>query len=285
MFRIGIIGTENSHARAFTKVFNEGEYDCKVVAVGGHYPEESKKLCEEFNLEFIADEPRDMLGRVDAVMVTARDGKYHLEMVRPFIEAGIPAFVDKPVTVSTEEALELAKLAKKKGVPVCGGSSVRHTYDILMLKNAAENGEVHGGMVSAPLNMHNEYSGFYFYSSHLAEMSLTIFGYNPKSVMAYENNDNVTALVKYDNYIVTNHFMNGCYKAYQGVVMRSDMNFSRSIDISLSYKHECDLFVNMLKTGKSDISLENLIIPVFYLNAVEKSYKTGVEEKIIIPEI
>ena len=70
---------------------------------------------------------------------------------------------------------------------------------------------VHGGSVSAPLNMHNEWGGFYFYASHLAEMSLTIFGYDPHSVAAFRSGDDVTAVVRYDRYNVTNHFMNGCY--------------------------------------------------------------------------
>lgn len=285
MYKIGIIGSENTHAEAFAKIFSENDYGCKLVAVGGHYIEESKKLFDTYNLEFIAEKPEDMLGKIDAVMVTARDGKYHLELVSPFIKAGIPAFVDKPITVNPEEALFLARLSKKHNVPICGGSSVRHTYDVLMLQNAVKTSEVHGGMVSAPLNMNSENSGFYFYSSHLAEMSMTIFGYNPKSVIAFENNDNVTAVVKYNDFLVTNHFMNMCYKSYHGIVFTPEKNISRPIDLSLSFKHEVDLFVSMLKTGKINTSLEELIKPVFYLNAVEKSYKEGIEIEIIKPNI
>ncbi|MBQ7033167.1 MAG: Gfo/Idh/MocA family oxidoreductase [Clostridia bacterium] len=289
MFRIGILGTENSHAAVFTDIFNAGNDfpDCKVVAVGGHYPEASQKIFEKHNLEFIAEKPEDLLGKVDAVMVTARDGKYHAEFVRPFLEAGIPAFIDKPITIDPAEALSLARLSKEKNVPIYGGSSLKCVYDVVMLQNVVKQqwGGVHGGSVYAPLSMVNEYGGFYFYTAHLAEMSMTIFGYDPQSVYAFRCGDDVTAVVRYDRYTVTNHFMEGCNRSYFGMVSCKDRNFAREVDISLCYKHECEEFVSMLRTGKAPRDLREIILPVYYLNAIEKSYNTGKEVAIEMPEI
>ena len=216
MYRIGILGSENSHASAFSEIFNKPDEngvfkypDCHVVAVGGHYPESNQEVFEKYGLDFIAEKPEDMLGKVDAVMVTARDGKFHPEFARPFVEAGLPLFIDKPFAVDRDEALALAKLAKSKHVPLVGGSSVKQTYDIRMMQHTVKSGlgGIHGGCVAAPVSMHNDYSGFFFYSSHLAEMSLTIFGYDPKAVTAFRNGDDVTVVVEYDKYDVTNHFM------------------------------------------------------------------------------
>ena len=295
MFRIGIIGSENSHAMAFAKIFNgldpncETQYpDMRVVAVGGHYPEESRKVFDACGLDFIADDPKDMLGKVDAVMVTARNGQFHPAFARPFIEAGIPAFIDKPFANDGEEALDLVRLAKKKGVPLVGGSSTKYVYDVQLLRNAVRYEErvgmgslegVHGGSVSAPLNMHNEWGGFYFYASHLAEISLTIFGYDPQSVTAFRSGDDVTAVVHYDRYNVTNHFMNGCY-SYTGAVYGKTKALYREIDIGMCYQHECESFTRMLRYGVQDHSYEQLVLPVYYLNAIEKSYETGVTQAI-----
>ena len=49
----------------------------------------------------------DLVGQVDGVMVTARDGKHHLPYVKPYLEAGIPVFMDKPITVKIDEAEEM----------------------------------------------------------------------------------------------------------------------------------------------------------------------------------
>ena len=283
MFKIGIIGSENSHAAAFMNIFqSDPAYsDIKVVGVGGIDAECNKKLYEEFKLDFIADKPEDMLGKVDAVMITARDGIYHAPYARPFLDDKLPMFIDKPFTVDQNEAVEFAQEAKKRGVLLTGGSSLKNCYDILMLKNEVQKDRsaVHGGTIIAPLNMNNPYSGFFFYSSHLAEMSLTVFGYDPEEITAFENNGNVTAVCRYKDFDVANLFMNGCYK-YFGQVVTKDRVYSRDVDESLIYKHECDEFVRMLRKSEMPRSYEELVAPVFYLNAIKQSYEKNRTVKI-----
>ncbi|MBQ3505991.1 MAG: Gfo/Idh/MocA family oxidoreductase [Clostridia bacterium] len=277
MYKIGIIGSENSHAAAFIEIFkNEPKYaELEVVCVGGMYDEANQTLNEKYGVEII-NSAEEMIGKVDAAMITCRDGKYHAGYAEPFIRAGIPLFVDKPFTTDAQEAFNLVQLARRENVPMVGGSAVKSCYDILMLKNAVEKDKksVKGGMMIAPLNMKNEYSGFYFYSSHLAEMCLNVFGYDPIAVTAKENNDNVAVLVEYEDYTVNLLFASSCGK-YFGQVVNADGIYSRDVDISIIYKHECEEFYNMLKNGSMKYTYEQLIKPVYFLNAIYKSYTTG----------
>ena len=287
MFRVGIIGSENSHAMAFARIFNGLEEgvsypDIRVTAVGGHYPEESRKVFDACGLDFIAETPEEMLGRVDAVMITARDGRFHGAFARPFIEAGLPAFIDKPFTSDYQEAISLARLAKEKGVPLVGGSSVKYAPQVLELKQAVESGalgKLYGGEVSAPVNMHNEYGGFLFYASHLAEVSLTVFGYNPKSVAAFRQGDNLVIVTRYEDFLVTGHYNEGNYN-YAASVYGKEGTLQREIDLSAIYRSECDSFARMLRTGEMDHSYDQLVKPVLYLNAIERALETGREVEI-----
>ncbi len=286
MYRIGILGAENSHATRFIEIFNGVKKitgvdypDIRVVSCYSRYPDVCGKLAELGDLEFIAEKPEDMLGKVDAVMVTARDGKYHLPYARPYIEAGLPAFIDKPFTNSREDAVALVKLAKAKNVPLTGGSTVKLAADVKMLAFARTDGVggVLGGTATAPVDMHNEYGDFYFYSSHLAEMSMTIFGYRPKSVNAFRSGDCVTAVVHYDGFDVANHFIEHNY-TYEASVYGQAKSVSRIVDGSMNYVNECADFAGMLRTGRMTHTFAELAAPVFYINAVKESYENGGRE-------
>lgn len=136
MFRVGIIGSENSHAMAFSEIFNlnnkEHYPDIQVAAVYGENQAASEAVRDRCGAEIMA--PEEMLGKVNAVMVTSRDGALHAKYARPFIQAGIPAFVDKPLTRDVDEAMDLMRLAKRKGVPIVGGSSLKYPEDLQELK-------------------------------------------------------------------------------------------------------------------------------------------------------
>lgn len=289
MFRIGILGSENSHAMAFSKMFNgidkkfDGEFDdIRVVGTFGTDDASNKALIDEAGVDFIADTPEDLLGHVDAVMVTARDGKYHAAYARPFIEAGLPAFIDKPFTSDPAEALALVALAKEKNIPLCGGSSLKVCMETERLAAYAEKNRdsILTGSVYAPVSMINEYGNFWFYADHLTEISLAVFGWDPKWVMAVGRDDKgVTALVGYENYTVSNHFCEGMYQ-YGGTVVTKGGIHTQLISLDDAYANECRVFARMLRTGKMHGTYDQLIRPVYYMDALFRSLKTGERTEI-----
>lgn len=289
MFRVGILGTENSHAMAFAQILNglnpefAGRFDdFRVVAVGGIDPEASRKVAENCGIDTIAAQPEEMLGLVDAVMITCRDGKYHAPYARPFIEAGIPAFIDKPFTSNPDEALALAKLAKEKKVPLVGGSSVKLTDAVIKLQALAKEAgsTLAGGDVTAPVSLTNDYGNFWFYASHLAECSLTIFGLHPEWVWANRTGQGVTVIVHYDGFDITNHFIEGVYD-YTGTVITPKGVIHEVISLDQIYAKECSCFANMMRNGVMSHSYDELVSPVYLMAAIEKSFLTG--EKTFVP--
>ncbi|MBQ8742541.1 MAG: Gfo/Idh/MocA family oxidoreductase [Clostridia bacterium] len=283
-FRIGIVGSENFHAKEFTKFFNKGDEngdliypDCHVTLVYGNYPEENEALVKEFGADAVANSIEEMVENVDAVMITARDGRFHADFAIPFIEKGIPAFIDKPFTSDPAEALALVRLAKEKGVPLCGGSTVKYADGVKELKDIKNElaPTVHGGTAAAPLSFKNEYGDFWFYSSHLAEITMEIFGYGPRAVTARENNQSVCAIVDYEGFSVTCNFMEKSYTSYSASLFAEQKTEHRAISLGPVFRRGCDNFVNMIRSGKMPASYEELVAPVVFLDAVKRSYETG----------
>lgn len=297
MFRVGFLGSENSHATVFAAMFNGynkdvvGEFDdIRAVATYSKYPGVDEKLQEKYGIDFIAKSPEEMLGKVDAVIVTARDGADHAKFVRPFIEAGIPAFIDKPFTANEDEALELVRLAMEKGVPLCGGSSLKLCPEtraaIAFMKKNRE--KVLGGFVKAPVSMENEYGGFFFYSSHLAEMVLPVFGYYPNWVSASKNKHGVSLIVNYDEYDVVCLYTDGRWDYEINITTAEELDqekrdnpqFRQLVSLDLAYHEEARSIARMLRTGAMEHTYEELVQPVMFINAVARAMESGKREEL-----
>ena len=283
-FKIGIIGAENSHANYFANLINMPDEngklrfpDCHISLVYSQYPDVCENFVKEFGVDAIVNSVEEMLQNVDAVMVTARDGKYHYKFVKPFLEAGKPAFIDKPFTVDINETKEIIKIAKKNNIPICGGSSLKFDKNIEELKEFVEKNKenIVGGNLAAPLLIENEYSGFFFYASHLTEMTLEVFGYNPLRISAFKNKNGVCATIEYENYFVTNHFNDKVFQ-YSATVFSKEETKMEELKLEKIEEKEIYDFVNMLRTGKMTRTYEEYIIPVYYMNAVKESYEKGI---------
>jgi len=67
---------------------------------------------------------RELLGQVDAVTIAVPTER-HLEVALPFLEAGVPVLVEKPMARSLEEADRMIAAAAKAGVVLAVGQTER----------------------------------------------------------------------------------------------------------------------------------------------------------------
>jgi predicted dehydrogenase len=63
----------------------------------------SESIAKAASIPNIADEMVDMIGEIDAVILARDDPEHHKDMAHPFIEAGIPIFIDKPLAYSRDD--------------------------------------------------------------------------------------------------------------------------------------------------------------------------------------
>ena len=278
MVRVGIFGSENSHAMAFSRLLNaEGETrfgGMRVVAVGGEDEESTRKIMEECGVPMRAGSPAEMIGHIDAAMVTSRHGGLHLGYAKPFIEAGLTTFVDKPVTCLPSEAVELVEFARARRVPLTGGSSTKLVPEVVAMGRERAAARTLGGAVWAPVNMKNPYGDFYFYSAHLVEICLEIFGTDPRSAHALARDGSVTAVLRYPDYDVTCQYYEQHY-SYGAALHTSEGTRHETFSMDDSYRLELLRFANMVATGEMPADYDALIRSVFVVEAIKRAYETG----------
>ena len=286
MKKIAILGCENSHAATFLDfIYNTDDYrDVEVVGVYSNEPAASKALNEKYGVK-VLENYTDAVGQIDGLIVTARHGDLHYEYAKPYIESGIPMFIDKPVTIKESEAIEFMKELKSRGIKVSGGSSLKHDFGVQTLKSEREadtDGKTIGGYVRAPIDIASVYGGFYFYAPHLVEVVSEIFGRYPLSVEAKKNGDIINVKFNYDAYSVDGMFVEHNYVYY---ACRFADKSVKGINLESTPKHnwfksEFDEFYTMLFGGEAPVSYEDLISSVFVMNAIERSLASGKEEKV-----
>ena len=286
MKRIAILGCENSHADAFLKfICDKEKEEFKDIEVVGIYSDDAN-ACEKLRLAFnvpVLEDYGDAAGKVDGIIITARHGDNHYKYAKPYIASKIPMFIDKPITVNEDEAIEFMRSLKENGIRISGGSSLKQDAFVKQLKSEAKNetdGKTIGGFVRAPYKSENIYGGFYFYAQHLVEMICEIFGRFPLSVTAKQNGKQVHVLFHYEEYDCVGVFTDENYMYYACRMAEKSTKGENIVSTKEWYYREFKEFYDLLEGSKQSYSYEEFVSPVFIMNAIERSLESGNEEAV-----
>ncbi len=97
----------------------------QVTHIWTDNPEEAPEVAAASLIPNVVAKPEDVLGEVDAVMISTDDGFDHVRRARPFVEAGLPVFVDKPLATSIEELNTFIQW-QRDGAPILSSSGMRY---------------------------------------------------------------------------------------------------------------------------------------------------------------
>ena len=86
----------------------------------------------------VVENPTDVIGHVDAVIVATDVGAEHVERTRPFVEAGLPVFVDKPMVDSAAD-LAIFNEWVRAGKAIMSSSSMRYTKEFAPYRLSTHN--------------------------------------------------------------------------------------------------------------------------------------------------
>lgn len=199
---VGVIGAENSHTAGFGRLFNIDKKfpGVELKYVWGETDEFAKSAMEKGNIPEQVKDPKEMLGNIDALIVDHRHPKFHLEAAQPFIEAGVPTFIDKPFCYRAEAGKEFLRIAKKLGTPVTSFSSISQstaTFDIIDQLKSIEN--ITQIIRTGTVDLDSKYGGIFFYGVHVVEPLMYMFGEDIREVRISRNGNTGNATLRFSS--------------------------------------------------------------------------------------
>ncbi len=285
MLRIGIIGLSegNGHPYSWSAICNSYDVqemkDCPYPSIPDYLGQEawpqsmianakvthiwtqdakiSKSIAKASLIPTIVDKLEDLIPLVDAIILARDDAENHLAMSLPFINAGLPIFIDKPFALTLSDAHQMLE-AQQYENQIFSCSSLRFSKDLeLSVNELAELGKVQYVEASIPKYWDS-------YAVHILEPIISQLPKRGKlvDVTTFEKNGIKTAYIEWEN-VAANLKVTGSTPTtlairFMGENKQIDKIFTDSF---YSFKRSIEAFISVALKNSANISrLETLEI-------------------------
>lgn len=135
--QIGMVDLDTSHPGAWLPIIRElghtvsAVFDEGMVRPNGY----AEQFAAKHDVGTVCDSLEEMAERVDAVIIHSCNWDMHAERMLPFVRAGKPILVDKPMAGNVRDVMRM-KEWHRQGVRITGGSSLRYCAEVQEWLNA-----------------------------------------------------------------------------------------------------------------------------------------------------
>ncbi len=224
-----------------------------ICCTGYEGIERARHIAKASLIENVVEKPEDMIGQVDAVICATDNGNEHVERCKPFLDAGLPMFIDKPL-INTEEDLKTFVKWRKEGKKFITSSSLRYAKEYEpYYKSTYELGKLM--YICSPMSKKWEEYGI-----HAVEQMYPIL---KKGFVSVQNTG------VYEQSQVHLIHKNGCRvdipqgvgMAGAGILMigTKGSTYVQCKDSFYAFKKQLDLFVKWLRTGEEPVDFEDTV--------------------------
>lgn len=193
----------------------------------------------------VVNRPEDVIGHVDAVIIATDIGHEHVARAQPFIAAGLPVFIDKPLTDNAPD-LQIFKAWVAAGKPLLSSSSMRYTKEFLPYRlSTRELGDLRFVSITTPKSWET-------YGIHALEAMYPILG--PGFISARNTGTAERNIVHLkhragvDVIVVASADMVGSFGCLQLCGTAGKVQLA-SGDTFFSFKAQLEAFIGYLRTG------------------------------------
>src|SRR5438132_2655258 len=143
MLRIALIGCgkiADQHVQAIRRI-----PDCIIVGLCDRELLMARQLAERFGINACFSDLHEMLEmtRPDVVHITTPP-QSHYPLARECLQEGIHVYLEKPFTVTADEAESLIQLADRKNVRITAGHNLQFTLEMLAMRRLVNEGFLGG---------------------------------------------------------------------------------------------------------------------------------------------
>ncbi len=295
MLKIGLVNLDTSHVIAFSQRFHHkgvaedqwvdgavtayawrGESNVRTPAEVEDY---AQQLKNDFGLTLV-DKLEDMIPEVDAVCIESNEGWRHLELARPFIEAGKPCFVDKPFCGTFDQAKQLVELAKKHNVGLMSCSSLRFSDELIEFVNTHGAEHITGVDAITPSPYHWSNPGLLHYGIHGVEILFAVMGAGCLDVRCLSLADQEVAVGQWaDGRIGT---LRGLHNGPWTYGFRATVNsgpkpgiYDVACNAGMIYRNMLRAMVAFFESGQSPVPVEQTLEIMGFMDAAAASAKVA----------
>lgn len=114
----------------------------EVTHIWADKKRDAEDVAEATYIDNVVNNPEDVIGEVDGVIIPTDNGDNHVSRVKPFIGTGIPIFVDKPLSTNVDDLSQFIKWYKD-GHKITSSSAMRYAPAVdSIVKNLDSLGKV-----------------------------------------------------------------------------------------------------------------------------------------------
>ena len=222
----------------------------------------------------------DVIGQVDAVVIATDIGREHVARARPFIEAGLPVFIDKPLTDNAPD-LQIFREWIAQGKAIMSSSSMRYTKEYLPYRlSTRELGDLRYVSITTPKSWET-------YGIHALEGMYPILGPGFNSARNIGTKERNLVHLKHRNgadiVVVANYDMFGGFGLLQLIGTAGHVNVATG-DTFFSFKSQLEAFIGYLRTGVRPFPITETVELMQLLIAGIRSRDEGGRE-VLLSEI
>jgi len=275
MIRIGIVGSDNSHAIAYSRLANIEKAvgdRARVTTIWGADANRTAEVAQRGNIPEIATSLHKLVDQVDAAIVVDRHGDLHAEHSLPFLLEGKPVFVDKPFAIDLADCRRMLNAARQARAAITSFSSLSVAPDTRAMKER-QLGTVRLGQFAGPCDFGSEYGGPFFYATHLIELAISLLGERVSGLQASRAGNTVVVNVIWDNDAIGSlgYFKDAQYHFHASLFGTDGMiNGEIRVD-DAGYAEALNVAVTMFETGRNPLSSRRLLLPIVMTEAIVRS--------------